>query len=255
MALTPGPRFLASRHYNRLMRSLRSLAIAALVLSGLAAPALTATRVLRGRVVSVADGDTITILDATKHTSRIRLQGIDAPERGQDFGNLSRSHLDRLVYRREVTVEITKVDDYGRFVGRVLIGDTDAGLEQIRAGLAWFYAHYENELPPRDRRLYAEAHRRARAARAGLWAAADPIPPWQFRRLARRGEPPSARRAPPPEPPAASLAGKVIANRRSHLYHLPGCPGWSEVSPHNRVVFETEAEALAAGYRRARNCR
>lgn len=87
-----------------------------------------------------------------------------------------------MVFDREVSVEWEKRDQYGRVLGKVLIGGRDACLEQVRAGMAWHYKYYENEQSPADRRLYADAERGARAARRGLWSDPDPVPPWDFRR-------------------------------------------------------------------------
>ncbi len=135
------------------------------------AGAQTATaqsKALSGKVVSIADGDTLTILDATNTQHRIRLTGIDAPESRQAFGTRSRQHLADLVFGKGVTVEYDKRDRYGRTLGKVLIEGRDANLEQIKAGMAWHYKFYENEQLPEDRKTYAEAEREARAAKRGL---------------------------------------------------------------------------------------
>jgi endonuclease YncB( thermonuclease family) len=149
--------------------------------------ALARAEVIEGRVVGIADGDTITVLDASKTQYRIRLQGIDAPESHQGFGAKSKHHLSDLVYNREVSVEWNKRDRYGRIVGKVFVASRDAGLEQIRAGMAWHYKYYQREQSSRDRRLYENAEQEARAARRGLWSDPNPIPPWDFRRGGRGG--------------------------------------------------------------------
>lgn len=113
---------------------------------------------LLGRVVHVADSDTITVLDAELVQHIVRLGGIDAPERGQAFGQVSRRHLGELVHGRQVTVDWHKRDRYGRLVGRVLVDDQDANLAQIEAGLAWHYVAYAAEQAPDDRKAYSEAH-------------------------------------------------------------------------------------------------
>ena len=87
-----------------------SLVLLALLL----AAAVAAAETLRGRVVSLADGDTLTVLDSNHHQHRVRLQGIDAPESVQTFGKVSKHHLSTLVAGREVTVEYSKFDRYGR---------------------------------------------------------------------------------------------------------------------------------------------
>ena len=136
---------------------------------------------LEGRVVGVADGDTITVLDAGNRQTRIRLQGIDAPESSQAFGQASKRGLSDLVFERQVVVEYEKTDRYGRTLGKVLAGGRDVNLLQVEAGLAWHYKYYQDEQSPADRRLYADAETEARSARRGLWVDSNPIPPWDFR--------------------------------------------------------------------------
>jgi len=109
---------------------------------------------ITGRVVSVADGDTITLLDADKVQHKIRLAGIDAPEKKQSFGNRSKESLSELAYDKAVTVETDKRDKYGRQVGKVLVNGQDVNLVQVERGMAWFYRQYQREQSPNDRRLY-----------------------------------------------------------------------------------------------------
>jgi endonuclease YncB( thermonuclease family) len=144
----------------------------------------TFANTLTGKVVKVTDGDTITILtDNTQH--RIRLQGIDAPERKQAFGNASRKHLGSLVAGKTVTVQWDKRDRYRRIVGFVIVDGQDMNLEQLKAGMAWFYRYYQKELSPKKRKLYAQAEDKARADRLGLWQDENPVPPWEWRRMNR----------------------------------------------------------------------
>jgi len=104
-----------------------------------------------GEVVGVADGDTITVLDATKVQHKVRLTGIDAPEKKQPFGNRSKQSLSDMVFNKTVTVETDKRDRYGRELGKVLAGGQDANLEQVRAGMAWHYKAYERTQSATDR--------------------------------------------------------------------------------------------------------
>ena len=80
---------------------------------------------IQGKVVGVADGDTITVLDATNTQHKIRLQGIDAPEKAQPFGQKSKQSLSQMVQSKQVTVEYQKKDKYGRTLGKVLHNGTD----------------------------------------------------------------------------------------------------------------------------------
>lgn len=141
---------------------------------------------LTGRVVGIADGDTLTLLDASNTQHRIRLAGIDAPEKGQPFGQVCRQSLSDLAYDRMVAVEASKLDRYGRVIGKVLVEDRDANLEQIRRGCGWHYKKYQNEQILSDRLSYGKAEETARVRGVGLWADAEPVPPWEWRKAQRK---------------------------------------------------------------------
>jgi len=207
---------------------------------------------LHGVVVAVSDGDTITIRDDHNNAKKIRLQGIDAPEKQQDFSNVSRKHLADLVAGKEVDVEYEKLDQHGRIVGKVTLKNVDICLEQIKAGLAWHYKFFEGEQTASDREVYAAAETRARAARLGLWQYEAPIAPWDFRHGPEVDRISSGIREPGSE--AESTGGQIIGNRRSMIYHWPGCPYYNDIAPHNRVYFGSREEAEKAGYRASRNC-
>lgn len=155
--------------------------IAAALLLALAASCAWADT-LTGRVVAVLDGDTITVLDASRQEHRIRLSGIDAPEKAQSFGQASKQALSDQIYDRQVEVETSKRDKYGREIGKVRIGGADANLEQIRRGLAWHYKRFQNEQPLEDRLAYLQAEDEARAARRGLWSEPGAVAPWDWRK-------------------------------------------------------------------------
>ncbi len=128
-------------------------------------------------VIGISDGDTITVLDNQKVQHKIRLAGIDAPEKGQDFGNKAKEHLSDLVYGKAVNLPDTKLDRYGRTVSRVFLGNIDAGLEMIKAGLAWHFKKYQFEQSIVDRLRYSEAENKARDIKVGLWSLAAPTRP------------------------------------------------------------------------------
>ena len=136
---------------------------------------------IRGKVVGVSDGDTITVLDVARVQHKIRLMGIDAPEKAQAFGQRSKEHLSNLVFAKQVTVKSDKVDKYGRTVGKVIVDGKDANLEQIRAGLAWHYKEYQKEQSQVDRVAYASAEAMAKGQKFGLWVDQKPMPPWEWR--------------------------------------------------------------------------
>ena len=147
-----------------------------------------------GNVVSVKDGDTIHVLDAANNQIKVRLSGIDAPERGQRYSNVSREHLARMVAGKEVRVETTKTDSYGRAVGKVWVQPRDCptcgktlevNLAQITAGMAWWYRYYTNEQNIEDRGRYESAEEEARARKRGLWADPNPMNPYEWRKANR----------------------------------------------------------------------
>ncbi len=136
---------------------------------------------LVGKVVSVQDGDTLTILDDESRQHRIRVSGIDAPEKDQPYGAVSTAHVMELVYGKLVTAECEKVDRYGREVCTIRVDDVDVGLAQLRAGLAWHYKKYASEQSPKQRQAYAEAEKVAKEKALGLWLLSTPTPPWDWR--------------------------------------------------------------------------
>ena len=144
-----------------------------------------AAQPLSGRVVGVSDGDTVTVLDAGKRSHKIRLLGIDSPEKSQAFGERAKQSLSDLVFNKEVTVEVAQKDRYGRSVGKIVLDGQDINLEQVRRGMAWHYKQYARDQAPPDRLAYAQAEAAARQGKVGLWQDADPVPPWAFRRAAR----------------------------------------------------------------------
>lgn len=137
---------------------------------------------LPGRVVGVTDGDTITLLAPGNVQEKIRLSGIDAPEKGQPYGDAAKRNLSGLVIDKEVVVDWHKRDRYGRVVGVVRVDGRDVGLCQVKAGLAWHFKRYQNEQSLDDRLAYLHAEDAAREAGAGLWADPAPVTPWDWRR-------------------------------------------------------------------------
>jgi endonuclease YncB( thermonuclease family) len=139
-------------------------------------------KTIEGLVVGVADGDTITVLDQQKNTYKIRLQGIDAPEKKQAFGEKSKQSLHDLVHRKQVRIEYDKEDKYGRIVGKVTVDDVDVCLQQLVLGMAWHYKKYQNEQSVSDRALYSDTELKSKSLKLGLWTEDTPMPPWEFRK-------------------------------------------------------------------------
>jgi endonuclease YncB( thermonuclease family) len=201
----------------------------------------------QGKVIHVADGD-------DRRPETIRLNGIDAPEKAQAFGNRAKQFTAELAFGQMVQVIVRDLDRYGRTVADVRLPDgRSLNQEVVRAGYAWWFRRYS-----RDASL-AALESEARTARRGLWADAAPIAPWDWRQAQREGptgSPAMTFMAPTPAPtPRVTMAsGPVIGNRRSRVYHRPDCPDYADVASQNRVPFGSASEAENAGYRLARNC-
>lgn len=134
------------------------------------------------KVIKVTDGDTINVLDRAKATHKIRLGGIDAPERKQAFGQKSKQNLSRLIAGQDVEVEYDKRGKYGRIIGKVIMDGIDINLLQIKHGYAWHYKHYQKDQSKLDRYVYSATENEAKGFETGLWAA-PAMPPWEFRRI------------------------------------------------------------------------
>ena len=155
----------------------RTFALAFLLLAQVAVLGQDAIRV---RVTSIVDGDTINVRDPRGRTATVWIDGIAAPEHRQAYAARSRYSLRGLVSMRTIYV-YPRTMEGGRIVGRVMLGDLDIGLEQLRRGMAWYddAAGFDDA---RDRAAYADAEASARKEGLGLWQAEHPVPPWDYRR-------------------------------------------------------------------------
>jgi endonuclease YncB( thermonuclease family) len=135
---------------------------------------------VRGKVVSVHDGDTITVL-IDRHQVKVRLTDIDAPELGQPFGTRSRQSLSEMCFGKEAALEVRGQDRFRRTLAQVSCAGMNANAEQVRRGYAWTFVRYTGPNSP----LYA-LENEARMNRRGLWADPASIPPWEWRRNGRR---------------------------------------------------------------------
>ncbi len=228
--------------------------VACLALLALAVPGVSAPTRFTGRVVAVHDGDTISVL-VGRRPVKVRLDGIDCPELSQPYGRVAKLFTSDHVFGKTVEVEQTTVDRYGRSVGRVFVNGEDLSNLVLAAGLAWHYTQYSSD------RSLAAAEQSARAAHRGLWSQPNPTPPWVYRRPRTRQAPasdsvPTVRRntprAKPALPPAVAAQGPFHGNVQSHVFHAPGCPNYD--CKNCTVIFATREEALAQGYKPARDC-
>jgi len=141
---------------------------------------------LTGRIVSISDGDTLTLLDAEHVPHKIRVAGIDAPEKKQPFGEKSKTSLSALAHNRTADADCRKIDRYRRNVCVVFVGGKDIGHEQIKAGMAWWYQQYAKEQTKQERIDYEHAEFLAKLHRYGLWSSKNPTPPWEWRHNGRQ---------------------------------------------------------------------
>ena len=183
----------------------------------------------RGRVVGVTDGDTITVLDEQNQQHRVRLAEIDAPERGQPWGDRSKQALSVLVFGKSVSVQQTDTDRYGRVVARVFSDGDNINRAMVRDGHAWAYRQYLTD----ETLIATEA--RARRERAGLWSMSDAqtVAPWLWRRGERvgtgdTGELASAARpqalvSPAPRSADASASNQFSCSGKRYCREMSSC--------------------------------
>lgn len=141
-------------------------------------PAAFAADSITGKVVRVADGDTITILTNAKEQVKIRFAGIDCPERAQPWGRNATEALKTVLTGEPVKVEVVDVDRYKRTVGRVYIKGMNVNRHLVESGNCWVYPRYA-----KDQKLF-DLQEQAKAAKRGLWALpeGERVPPWEWRR-------------------------------------------------------------------------
>lgn len=148
-----------------------------------------------GRVSRVIDGDTLEI-ERSGERVRIRLEGIDAPERAQPFGDVSQKTLSGMVEGRQVRVSSSGFDRYGRTLGNVTLGTQDVGLSLVRQGLAWTYRRCRGTPLGATLDLLSSCtadpltlavEQSARRQRRGLWQEEQPVPPWAYRAAIKGG--------------------------------------------------------------------
>ena len=198
--------------------------------------------VITGKVVDIADGDTITVLqDKTQY--KIRLYGIDCPESGQDFGTRAKQFVSDLIFNIEVKVIVHDTDRYGRNVGQVFYNDLDVNQAMVQAGYAWVYPQYCKKAFCGTWKGLEQA---AREKGIGLWSHPGPVPPWEFRR--------GVRKSPAEKNKDTSNNEEVIyhGNTRSMVFHQPACKHFN--CKNCTAVFQDREEALKAGYRPCGGC-
>lgn len=147
--------------------------LTAIILAAL--PFETLAETFIGKTVAILDGDTLIVLLQNHNQVRVRLAEIDAPEKSQPFGQVSKQSLSEICYGKDALIEKIDTDRYGRSIANVKCGDINANQEQVKKGLAWAYVKYVH-----DKNIF-RLEQLAKNTKVGLWAESNPIPPWEWR--------------------------------------------------------------------------
>lgn len=140
--------------------------------------------ILSGKVIAVADGDTFTMLTGGNTQVKIRLHGIDCPEKKQDFGNVAKQYTSAQVFGKTVQAKVLKQDRYKRSIAIVMLPNgKNLNHELLKAGMAWHYKQYDKSGE------FDLLEKQARAIKTGLWKGKNPIAPWEFRKMIRQRKP------------------------------------------------------------------
>ena len=144
-------------------------------------------------VAEVFDGDSFNLNGAKNQRIRVRIAGIDAPEKGQPYSTKARESLEALLKSGEIQLSPVKKDRFDRWVSNVSVANQDIGLTQVNRGYAWFFRRYQSDLSETMQKAYADAEQQAKRERVGLWAglgsanrALEPEPPWKYRERTRK---------------------------------------------------------------------
>lgn len=209
----------------------------------------------QGKVVGISDGDTITVLTENKQQMKIRLYGVDTPERRQDFGERARQFTSDQVFGKTVDVDPVDTDRYGRTVGIVTIDGQVLNRALVESGMAWVYEQYCTRQECSEWRQLQE---KAKAGKVGLWSIPNPTPPWEFRHPTKKAvgnTPPVSSGSSTSSTPSGQVQQAEVyhGNMKSHVFHRPGCRHYD--CKNCTAVFKTREEAIKAGYRPCGICR
>lgn len=235
------------------LKSFNTLFILISLVFSLCSPNYLHGETITGKVVSVADGDTITILNNGLQL-KLRLYGIDAPEKNQPFGQKAHDFTASMVAGRQITVEQKDTDRYGRTVAMVYVDGINLNEQIVKQGYGWVYRQYCKDSICND---WLKLESNARESLKGLWAESNPIPPWEFRQGQRTSGNrehdfivlPSTSTVVQNVP---SESGSYHGNRNSHVFHSSACKDFN--CPNCTVVFNSTKEATGAGFRPHKEC-
>lgn len=182
------------------------------------------SQILSGKIVRVSDGDTVVLLDSTNTQHKIRLDGIDCPEKGQDYGTKATNFTKELCAGKYVDVDIIGYDRYKRILGVVWIGDVNLNEELLKAGLAWRYKYNKDE-------YYLELEYKAREDKINIWSM-KAIAPWDWRKGVRE------------YPAAVTSEAKIyVCESNPNIYHTSDrCQALSKCENIKRISFHYKRE-------------
>lgn len=207
---------------------------------------------ITGKVVSVSDGDTITILGNEKQL-KIRLYGIDSPEKSQAYGQKAKDFTASMVAGRQISVEPKDTDRYGRTVALVFVDGINLNQQIVKQGYGWVYRQYCKGSFCND---WLRLEAAARESKKGLWADSHPVPPWEYRHDQRNGTGSSEHDfTVPPSTVGQSVpveSGTYHGNTGSRVFHGTGCKDYN--CKNCTVMFKSTQEAINAGYRPHKEC-
>jgi len=199
---------------------------------------------ITGKVIKIVDGDTIHLLLDNHNKEKIRLAGIDAPERKQAHGNKAKKFLSSMISNRLVTVKYNKRDRYGRIVGKILYNNEDINLKMVKVGYAWWYKKYKREQSIDDQISYRVAENNARKFNLGLFQN-EAIPPWKWRKNKKNLRKLKHKSKPFYSVYNADSNVKVWVNLKSRKYH---CPETRYYQNTKKGKMMNESLALKFGY-------
>ena len=193
----------------------------------------------QAKCTKIIDGDTIDVTTPSKKTIRIRLYGVDTPEKSQAFGQKAKQFTSSMVGGKQVNVNVTGTGPYGRDIGIIHVGGKCLNEELLKHGFAWVYSRYCKEDFCRKWRAFET---RAKVNKVGLWGDPHSQAPWDFRRKAKGGAKNTSKIKKAPV-----SAGAYHGNAGSHTFHQPGCRYYNCKSC--TVMFGSREEAIKAGFK------
>ena len=137
---------------------------------------------VKGKIIRVVDGDTVLARTVDNKKIRIRLSGIDAPEKKQAYGIESKKFLENLISSKIVKISISKKDKYKRYLGMIFLNKTNINLELVKSGNAWAYRRYLKKMNKKLKEAFIKAESHAQFQKIGLWGKKSPVPPWLWRK-------------------------------------------------------------------------